>query len=306
MLPDVQFLKPEIPIRINRVGAIGVKKLVQVERPGKRPIILISNFDVFIDLPPQMKGANLSRNFEAIDEVLEELTSEPVKRVETLCLRIAETLLERHDYATRAEVKMCSDLILKKRTPKTGRRTQEVVKITSEAYVRKNDEKRIFVGAEVVGVTCCPCGQELAKVRMREKLRKLGLSDSIVEVILREIPAITHNQRSFASIKMQVKDDFTPNIDRLIGIAKKAMSFEVFEVLKREDELEVIWRAHERPRFVEDCVRLMARYTVEEFKDAPDDVLVFLRQRNEESLHQHDVVAEMVSTMGELRRILSK
>jgi len=37
-----------------------------------RPIVLISNFEVFVDLPSDRKGANLSRNFEVIDEVLEE------------------------------------------------------------------------------------------------------------------------------------------------------------------------------------------------------------------------------------------
>ena len=302
MLPDVQFLKPEIPIKLNRVGAVGIKKLVKVERGEKRPIILISSFDVFVDLPPNMKGANLSRNFEVIDEVLESLTARPVRKIEDLCLKIAEMLLSRHEYATKAEVRMNSELILKKRTPITKQVTQEVVKILSEAIVWRNGRKNVFVGAEVMGITACPCAQELVKAKSAEKLKELGFDDATIKKILDAIPIATHNQRGVATIKMQVKDDFSPPIDKLIEIAKRSMSYEVFEVLKREDELEVIWNSHKNPKFVEDCVRLMARFVVEEFKDAPDDILVFFRQENEESIHQHNVVAERVATMGELRK----
>ncbi len=305
VLPDVQFLKPEIPIKLNRVGAVGIKKLVKVERKEKRPIILISNFDVFVDLPPSMKGANLSRNFEVIDDILENLTAKPVRRLEDLCLKIAEILLERHEYATKAEVKMESELILKKRTPVTSQITQEVVKILSEAIVCRDGKKNVFVGAEVVGITACPCAQELVKAKSAEKLRELGFGEKEIEKILNAIPLATHNQRGKALIKMQVSESFSPSIDKLIEIAKRSMSYEVYEVLKREDELEVIWNAHRNPRFVEDCVRLMARFVVEEFDDAPDEILVFFRQENEESIHQHNVVAERIATMGELRRELS-
>jgi len=302
VLPDVQFTKPDVPIRLNRVGAVGIKKLVEVERREGRPIVLISDFDVFVDLPPSMKGANLSRNFEVIDEVIERKTSKPVKKIENLCTEIAEVLLERHEYATKAEVRMRSELILKKRTPVTRQRTQEVVVILSDAKVRRDGWKNVFVGAEVVGTTACPCAQELVRAKVVERLKEIGFGDEEIERILKVVPLATHNQRGRARIMMQVCEDFTPEIDRLVDIAKRAMSYEIYEVLKREDELEVVWRVHENPRFVEDCVRLMAKFVVEEFPQAPDEALVFFRQENEESIHQHNVVAERVATMGELRR----
>ncbi len=304
MLPDIQFLRPDVPIRINRVGAVGVKKLIEIERTEKRPIILISRFNVFVDLPEKLKGANLSRNFEAIDEVLEALTERPVRRIEDLCIKIAETLLSRHEYATKAEVRMDSELILKKRTPVTARKTQEVVKIIGEAIVWRNGNRRVFVGAEVVGITACPCAQEMIKARVRERLRSMGFGKEDLDRILEVVPLASHNQRGKALIKIEVKG-FSPSIDKLIEIAKKAMSGEVYEVLKREDELEVVWNVHFNPRFVEDCVRFMAKMVVEEFPDAPDDVIVFFRQENEESIHQHNVVAERIATMGELRKELS-
>ncbi|MBO8182978.1 MAG: GTP cyclohydrolase I FolE2 [Archaeoglobus sp.] len=306
MLPDVQLLQPEVPIGLSRVGATGVKKLVQVERKGKRPIILISTFDVFVDLPSTRKGVNLSRNFEAVDEVIESLTAKPVKTVEELTVKMAETLLERHEYATKAEVKMVSELIMRKRTPATSQKTQEVVKIFSDAQRWKDGRKMVMIGVEVMGITACPCAQELVKSKAANELEKAGLSEEVISKVLNIVPVSTHNQRGRATLKIEVRDGFVPSLDELIEIAKSAMSYDVYEILKREDELLVVEMAHRNPRFVEDSVRIMAKNTVERFRNAPDDVLVIFRQENEESIHQHNVVAERVSTIGELRKELEQ
>ncbi len=304
MLPDIQFLKPDFPIELSRVGATGIRKLVQVLRKGKRPIILISVFDVFVDLPSHLKGVSLSRNFEVIDEVIETLTAQPIENVEELTLRIAENLLEKHEYATKSEVSMVADLIMRKRTPKSAQRTQEVVKIFSDAYVARSGKRIAFIGAEVSGITACPCAQELVKARALERLMGLGYSEEESQEILRVIPVASHNQRGKARIKIQVKDEFRVSILELIDIAKASMSFETFEILKREDELEVVDRVHQNPMFVEDSVRKMAFELLRAFPNAPDEILVFFRQENEESIHQHNVVAEKIATIGDLRKEL--
>ena len=119
-LPDIQACVPDYPFNLTRVGVTGVKKLIKVERGGdERPVVLISNFEVFVDLPSDRKGANLSRNFEAIDEVLEDAINRPVYEIEELCGEIAKRLLARHEYASRAEVKMKSGYIGSKQTPIT-------------------------------------------------------------------------------------------------------------------------------------------------------------------------------------------
>ena len=48
-LPDTQDDAPSIPIKLTRVGVTGVKKLLQLERKNKRPIILLPTFDAFVD-----------------------------------------------------------------------------------------------------------------------------------------------------------------------------------------------------------------------------------------------------------------
>ncbi|MDK2781310.1 MAG: cyclohydrolase [Archaeoglobi archaeon] len=307
-LPDVQSSKPEIQINLTRVGVTDVKKLVKVSRGEKRPVILISTFNIFVDLPKDRKGANLSRNFEAIDEVLEERTYEEVAEIEELCSKISEELLKRHEYASRAEVQMKSEYVIRRTTPVTKMSCQEVVDIFASAVSEKSDGRivtRKSIGAEVVGMTACPCAQGMMKEIAVKKLRELGMKDESIEEFLSCVPIATHNQRGrgFISIEVGEKDKI-PSLDRIIEIIEDSMSSRIYELLKRKDEANVVMGAHRNPKFVEDCVREMARRVVEEFPELSDDAIITIKQINEESIHRHNAFAEKITTMGELRREL--
>ncbi len=299
-LPDVQACSPEYPINLTRVGLTGVKKLVKVLREEDRPIVLISNFEVFVDLPSNRKGANLSRNFEVIDEVLEMVVNEPVYEIEELCGEIARRVLSKHEYATRAEVKMKSEYVVKRRSPATHITCQEVVDIFAEA-VAKAGHLRKVVGAEVVGMTACPCAQEIMRDLVRGELEKLNLSPEEAHSLAARLPVATHNQRGRGIISVEVRDRRCVSLEKIISIIEESMSSKVYGLLKRPDEAMVVARAHENPKFVEDCVRTMAKKVVESFEDLPDDAVISLKQINEESIHQHNAFAERTATMGELR-----
>jgi GTP cyclohydrolase-4 len=307
-LPDVQASVPDFPINLTRVGVTGVKKLVKVERGGdERPIVLISNFEVFVDLPSDRKGANLSRNFEVIDEVLEEEINLPVYEIEELCGEIAKRLLARHEYATRAEVKMKSEYIVRRQTPYTKVTCQEVVDIFAEAVAKAGPSGYVMksVGAEVLGTTACPCAQEIIREQVKQELAKLGIGSNEAAQLAERIPVATHNQRGRGSISIEVHDRRCVSIDKIIRIIEESMSSKVYGLLKRTDEAVVVARAHNNPKFVEDCVRTMAQKVVETFTDLPDDAVVTLKQINEESIHQHNAFAERIATMGELRSELT-
>jgi GTP cyclohydrolase-4 len=308
VLPDVQACEPDYPINLTRVGVTGVKKLVKVERGGdERPVVLISNFEVFVDLPSDRKGANLSRNFEVIDDVLEEAINRPVYEIEELCGEIAKRLLSRHEYASRAEVKMKSEYVVKRQTPVTRVNCQEVVDIFAEAVARAGPSGYLKkkVGAEVMGTTACPCAQEIMRDQVKQELARLGVSANDAESFARRLPVATHNQRGRGSISIEVRNRRCVSIDRIIKIIEESMSSKVFGLLKRPDEAVVVARAHSNPKFVEDCVRTMAQKVVQTFVDLPDDAAVTLKQINEESIHQHNAFAERVATIGELRAELA-
>ncbi len=79
------------------------------------------------------------------------------------------------------------------------------------------------------------------------------------------------------------------------------MSSEIYELMKRPDELAVVAKAHAQPRFVEDCVREMVRQVVQDYPDMPAEAFVMARQENLETIHRHNVVAERYGLLGDLR-----
>lgn len=310
-LPDVQASSPDIKINLTRVGVNNVKKLVEVARPnGKRPVILISEFHIYVDLPSDIKGANLSRNFEAMYEVLEEALNMPIYEVEELCTEVARRVLQLHEYASTAEVGMKSEYMLKRKTPVMKISCQEPAIIFAEAraFRTDNNELRIkkTIGAEIVGITTCPCAQELMRDKAVEELTKRGVTKEDIVSFLDTLPLATHNQRGRGIISLEVEDNIKLPLGRIINIIEQSMSAKTYEILKRPDEAEVVATAHKKPMFVEDCVRAMAKLVVETFDELPDDSIVTIEQINEESIHQHDAVAERIASIGDLRRELKE
>ena len=303
-LPDIQANQPDIAITLTRVGVTDVKKLVEVARKDKRPIVLVSTFDIFVDLPSDRKGANLSRNFEAIDEVLEEMIASPVFEIEDLCSEVAKRLIDRHEYALIAEVRMKSEYILKRETPATKLNCQEVVNIFAEAKAIRGKTLTIrkLVGAEVLGITACPCAQEIMVDKARKELKMLGVESGVIKKFLNNVPMPTHNQRGRGIISIETHDSHFVSLEKIINIIENSMSSQMFELLKRADEVMIVERAHKNPKFVEDCVRTMAQKIVNQFPELPDDSVIVVKQINEESIHRHNAFAERKSTLGELRQ----
>jgi len=302
-LPDVQSSLPEVRINLTRVGVKNVQKLVEVARSGKRPVVFISKFDVFVDLPGSLKGANLSRNFEVIDDVLQQAIDGDVKEIEELCSAVARKLLDRHEYAERTEVRMRSQFMVRRETPVSETGCHEVVNVNARAVAQRNDGNPIIrksIGAEVTGMTACPCAQNIMKDHALHVLEDLGVEEEKIEAFLDEVPMATHNQRGRGFLCIEIDDDQHISLEKIIKILKDSMSARIYELLKRGDESYVVMEAHKNPRFVEDCVREMARKVIAQFRDLPGDSVVTIKQTNEESIHQHNAYAERKATIAEL------
>jgi GTP cyclohydrolase-4 len=280
-----------------------VKKLVEVHRNGKRPVIFISNFDVFVDLPGSLKGANLSRNFEVIDEVLQQAIDGDVNMIEKLCSVVARKLLDRHEYADRTEVLMRSEYMVKRETPVSQTACEEVVKVHARAVARRTFRSPIVrksIGAEVTGMTACPCAQNIMKERAMRVLEGLDVNKDKIDEFFAAVPMATHNQRGKGFLCIETDDDQYVDLEKIISILKDSMSAGIYELLKRGDEGAVVLAAHKNPRFVEDCVREMAKKVLAEFEYLSGDSVVTIKQTNEESIHQHDAYAERRATIAEL------
>ncbi len=299
-LPDVQATAPDVTVGLSQVGVTGVEKLVKIARPDARPLIFTAEFEVFVDLPSWRKGADMSRNMEVIDEILEEATREEAYRIEDVCGQAAERLLEKHDYTSKAEVSMEAEFMRREQTPASDRETQHWVDVIASATATE-EGTREEVGAHVVGMTVCPCSQGMSASRAQDKLEELDIAEEKIAEFLEDVPQPGHSQRGHATLT--IESDGAPDVDLndVIDVARDAMSAHIYNLAKRPDEDHMTFEAHSDAKFVEDCVRAMADGVLEEFGHLPDDAVIRLSQSNDESIHQHNAHAERVVDMATLR-----
>ena len=299
-LPDVQATSPDVSVGLNRVGVTGVEKLVKLGRTDERPIVLMAEFDVFVDLPSWRKGADMSRNMEVVDETLEAAVAQEVHRVEDVCGDAAERLIDKHDYTTKAEVKMEAEYVTRERTPESDRPTQSTADIIASATATEEGTHE-EIGARVTGMTVCPCSQGMSTSRARETLRGLDVEDEVIDEFLEEVPQPGHSQRGHATLTVESEGAPEADLNDIIRVARDSMSARIYNLAKRPDEDHMTYESHKDAKFVEDCVRAMAEGVVEEFPDLPDDAIVTMKQSNDESIHQHNAHAERVAEFGSLR-----
>jgi GTP cyclohydrolase I/GTP cyclohydrolase-4 len=294
---DVQARAPSVPIGLSRVGVTGVEKVVRI-----REELFFARLSCFVDLSSGQKGAHMSRFEEVVNEAIGEVVlSESPFRAETLAQHIAELVRARQD-ALRAEVTIAARYPEHKPAPVSGVGTQEIYTLLGRAVAHEHGTRRV-VGVCATGMTACPCAQELVAGRASERLRADGFSEDQIERILARVPVATHNQRGLGTLQIGCVEECVAEIDAsaLLAIVEASMSSEIYELMKRTDEVAVVERAHARPRFVEDCVREMLAGVLARFPELDGASFVSARQENLETIHQHNVLAERHCTLSELR-----
>ena len=286
---DVQYGKGSSGFKLSKVGVSGVRKPILIARPGiNNPLSSVVNccIDIFVDLPAAQRGSHLSRNVEVLKQVAGESITKPVSGLENLAVDMTKRLLVRHEYAQNAYVNMTAEYFKANKTP-SGRDTLEMYTLHAGSVATRNGGIRKTIGAEVIGMTACPCAQETVS--------------EMLEVKDPGFPMMSHNQRNVCTVKLTMDEGVNIEADDLIEIAEKAVSTPTFELLKREDEGSVVINAHSNTRFVEDVVRNGLTLVLEKYVDLPDDVDVEVISDSEESIHKHNAYAERTATLGELR-----
>jgi len=298
---DVQAQAPALGVSLSRVGVTGVEKVIRISQDGAEQLFW-ARLECFVDLGPDQKGAHMSRFEEVVNEVIGEVVlGEATFRAENLAQRVAELVRERQR-ALRAEVTIAARYPEHKPAPVSGVATQEIYTLHGMAVSTERGTKRV-VGVTAQGMTACPCAQRLVSAAARERLLGEGFSDEEIERIFDAVPVATHNQRGLGTLYIGASEGQPLEIDArdLLAIVEESMSSEIYELMKRVDEVAVVEKAHRRPRFVEDCVREMISGVVERLTELPADAFVWARQENLETIHQHNVRAERHGTLGEVR-----
>ncbi|MFX1456996.1 MAG: GTP cyclohydrolase MptA [Promethearchaeota archaeon] len=309
---DLQDSGSAIDIAIDKVGIVELEKKVEIVQENKK-YSFYPKISALIDLPAQQRGIHMSRTSETIEEVINEVIFKPTPTIELVGDRIVRKLLERHPYTSKAEVKLEGRIVVQVRENNT-RNIQKSYDISS--YVKANRqtsgeiEYLYFIGASAVGITVCPCAKEMSQEYAAEiiKTRKdINVSEEDLEKLLNILPFSSHNQRSIGTIIVQIKDLSNHKIDVLdiISVIEESMSGKIQSVLKRPEEAELVRSAHLKPLFSEDVIREMAKnFILRDFPNLKDDYQIEFKIESFESIHPHNVYAELKTTIGDLKKKL--
>src|SRR6478735_460685 len=303
-VPDVQASLPATQVSLSRVGVTGVEKVIRVKTDGAENLFY-AELECFVDLNPQQAGVHMSRFEEIVAEAIDEVVLGEAFKAEVLAAHVAQKVRERQG-GLRAEVSLTARYPETVQTPETGKSTQEIYVLYGTA-VDSGHGTRTLTGVEAQGMTACPCAQEMVAGLSRERLAAEGFSPEEIERVVEVVPIATHNQRGIGTLHIGCPEGGPAWIDapELLRLVESSMSSEIYELMKRPDELAVVAKAHANPRFVEDCVREMIRAVVEGYPDLPAEAFVMARQENLETIHRHNVVAERYGTLGDLRQELA-
>ena len=292
--PDVQAALSPRPYLLTRVGVRGVKKPVTVHRPGHKPTGVVARFDLFVDLPKTQKGTHMSRNLEALADILDEEVATEAPSLENLCRRVALRLLEKHDYASHAYVKADADYFLTRTNP-GGKPSVEAYRLLAEAEARRGKGKAKptttrRIGVEVVGMSACPCAMETVRHKLVAQGKKVPA----------DLPYITHNQRNRVTLRLDLPGDVDVEAAELVDLCEQGLSAPTYELLKRGDEGDLVLQAHRNPRFVEDVVREVLHRAAAHYRILGPSTALFVSSEAEESIHKHNAYAERSATLGDL------
>jgi len=199
---------------------------------------------------------------------------------------------------------------MQKISPVTGLKMLEPYTLEAMAIAVKENGSvgvRRNVGVGVIGVSACPCAQEvLLEVSIKELRKTFRIDDRTLRILRQHLPLGSHMQRCRAYLSTDLPPGYSIDAMELIKIVEDSVSGGTYGLLKRVDEAQVVLRALKNPRFAEDSVRIMARAFVKRFSELPDDTRVLFSTKSFESIHKHNFEAELRTTLKELKTELDK
>jgi len=235
--------------------------------------------NAFVELDTSRRGAHLSRN---IDALILSTSQGRTKSIEDYLEKVADKLLELHNYALRATVE--AETIYYTDIKLNEIKSKEPVNVKITVSKNRSGQKIWRVEVLVAGMSVCPSAMSTIS-------EVTGLPWGL---------APSHSQK--VSIKGAIT---TPGkFVRIEDIAKALFlspSAPTFTRLKRIEEAKLILTAFKKPKFVEDIARdAMCNL----YKLAKDKGLwnSFIEVESFESIHPHNVYAARSASFSEIEK----
>ena len=251
-IADVQNSADTRHLPINKVGIKAIRHPVKLLDQSDGVQHTIATFNMYVELPHNLKGTHMSRFVEILNEHETEISVESFESI----LREMVRRLE----ADVGHVEMSFPYFINKTAPVSGVKSLMDYEVCFAGEVRKDGSYKQTTKVVVPVTSLCPCSK---------KISERG----------------AHNQRSHVTITATTNDFVW--IEELVRMVEDKASCELYGLLKRPDEKYVTERAYDNPKFVEDMVRDVAAVLN---ADPRIDAYV-VESENFESIHNHSAYA---------------
>lgn len=258
LLPDIQSTGDLRNVAINKVGVKSVRYPITLRTPGKGSgtgtQTTVASINMYVALPPEVKGTHMSRFLEVLNEHHESLSSDTLNDV---CRAMKQRLK-----ADEVHLELYFPYFIDKKAPVTGQNGKLDIDVSFE--MTSNGVDDFVLGIKVPATSLCPCSKEISRYG-------------------------AHNQRCEMTVRVRVAEGQHLWIEELFSMIEQCASTQVFSVLKRPDEKWVTERAYENPKFVEDIVRDLAVVL-----NNDDRIVWYeCFSENFESIHNHNAFASI-------------
>jgi MptA/FolE2 family GTP cyclohydrolase len=295
---DMPDSSPRVKLDIPKVGVTQRPHYIKIVDPFKDSVVNINTFiKIFMPLNANKRGLHMSR----IERILYSAQQKQYSSLPEYTEEIIKPLIEEQN-ATRGEIHL--KCLYEKETDKnqSGRKGHEILYLYSKTTIKDNKLKT-FVGLGVYFMNACPCPQRWAIRNFYYKLKEKGYQDDQIYEIIKDVPLESHTNRGIVNLFVE---DKKISYKTLYQILDSSVTI-VRELLSGKDEHLFIREAHEKELFCEDVVREVAFNVVKYLnKEIDDDKKIVINTEVDESIHFHNLYAEISSTFGELKNSFHK
>ena len=293
ILPDLQNQEDLRNIAIDRVGITNVYFPIKVKR---KPIEnkekykleydeVSAKVDLFVGLPHDYRGVNMSRFYECLMEFSRHTIS--LNSMPDLLVLLQEKLKSKDAYA-RFEFDYYVD-----KTAPVSKKVAPMAYRCAFTGVKKNGVTDFILEVNVVAASICPCSKLMSTVENLNYKKDFGFSDIDITKI-QDIDGIdrlekavgmgAHNQRSNIRVQIIIKDKEFVWVEDLVEIIEAQASAPTYPILKRPDEKYVTELGYSQSKFSEDIAR-----DIHITLQSSDRIVAFsVKVENEESIHPYN------------------
>lgn len=251
-MKDIQKLKDDRNMRIDRVGIKDIKYPITVMDKYNKFQQTTASINMYVDLPHETKGTHMSRFIEMLHLFRNQVSLHT-------CSKILEEMKQQLE-AESAHIEIRFPYFIEKKAPVSGVPGLMDYNCAFIATSEANGITDIHVELKVPVTSLCPCSKEISEYG-------------------------AHNQRGEVSLSVRFNDFIW--MEDMIGLIEESASCDVFPILKRSDEKYVTEKAYDNPKFVEDIVRDVAVKL-----EADKNITWYsIGVENFESIHNHNVYA---------------